>query len=84
MLKSLPTVWSPVTATENPPMPFADWTARTTGLMSASVAAFSEIRAACRLGDTSGLPEPRLATTLVMPGLVPTFASSLPTNALNS
>ena len=44
--KSLPTVWTPVTATENPPLPSADCTAGTTGLMSASVAAFSEIKAA--------------------------------------
>ena len=84
VLKSLSTVWSPVTATENPPLPFADWTACTTGLMSASVAALSEIKAACRLSDTSGLPEPKLATTLVMPGLAPTLASSLPTKTLKS
>ena len=83
LVKSLPTVWTPVTATENPPLPFADSTALTTGFMSASVAAFSEIKAAWRLGD-SGLPEPRSATTSVMPGLVPTFAWSLPTNALKS
>ena len=32
VVKSLPTVWSPVTATENPPLPFADWTALHNGL----------------------------------------------------
>ena len=57
VLKSLPTVWTPVTATENPPLPFADWTACTTGLMSVSVAALSGIRAACPLGPTpAGCP----------------------------
>ena len=46
VVKSFPTVWSPVTATENPPLPFAAWTSFTTGLMSASLAARSAIRAA--------------------------------------
>jgi hypothetical protein len=46
VVKSFATVWSPVTATENPPSPFAAWTSFTTGFMSASVAARSAIRAA--------------------------------------
>ena len=46
VVKSFPTVWSPVTATANPPLPFAAWTSFTTGFMSASVAACSAIRAA--------------------------------------
>ena len=73
VVKSLPTVCTPVTATENPPLPLADCTARSTGLMSASLAALSEIRAACRLSETGGLPEEKLATTSVMPGLAPTL-----------
>ena len=84
VVKSLPAVWSPVTATENPPLPFADCTALTTGLMSASFAALSEIRAACRLSETSGLLEPKLAATLLMPGLTPILVSRLFTNILKS
>ena len=46
VVKSFPAVWSPVTATENPPLPFAARTSFTTGFMPASLAARSAIRAA--------------------------------------
>lgn len=52
--------------------------------MSASLAALSAINAACRLFETSGLPEEKSDTTSVMPRLAPTFASSLLTNILKS
>ena len=67
VLKSLPMVWSPVTATAKPPVPLAACTAATTGLMSESVAARSSIRAACPPADTSELPGPRSARTSLMP-----------------
>ena len=80
VLKSLPTVCSPVTATENPPLPLAASTAVTTGLMSESVAARRSISAACRSVDTCGLVKARSLVMLVTPGAVRTRAARRSTN----